>query len=241
MSVIRKMENIIPNRAKSTEGKWYGYSAQYKITEVKSLDEKEKKAYRITLTFPTAARTGIYPKEITIQESADDEHGWACYYYGMSEKEVSKAMRKMARRIAELQRLNNRLRRRNLQLESHFTKTIFDNEREQENRKGHDMRECEFCTSEIDTTKAVEGRDFTYLGEGEIAHINCAVKEFQYVCAECGTLWGLDNGGECEECNGSLDTITKKEVLKKLTYDAVQHYLPSELRGRFKVSYISKK
>ena len=229
----------LPNNAKSIEGKWYPFSGFYKVTTIKPLDE-EKQAYRFTVTFPTNVRTGIYPKEFAVQELKDDLNcGWACYYYGMNEKDVPREMRKMSAQIRELRRFNQRLQRRNRRLEDHFTKTLYDEEQERKNRDGYDIADCEFCSEKIDTKKDVEGRDFCYVGDGDMAHIDCAIKEFQYVCTECEYLWAEDFSTGCQECHAPLRRVKPGEVHKSLVYDALQHYAPHELKGKFKVVYVA--
>lgn len=244
---IQKQEpKIIPNKAKSVEGKWYPFQAQYQITEITKLDDERSgsKQYRITISFPDEARTGINPSEFAIQgRPQDKDYGWKCFYYGMTEKEVPEEMRKMAKVIRELRRYNRNLQSRNRKLEAHFTKTIYDEEREREKMEGYNIQECQFCGDRIDTKRDLEGRDYTYVGEdGDLAHLDCAVEAFSYVCSspECATLWTEDTEGDgtCPECHSELKKISAEEVKKRLVYNALQHYVPEELRGTFKVLYV---
>jgi len=98
----------LPNRSKSIAGKWYSFRGRYKIEECKEQPDKEHKAYRITVQFPSRPRIGIYPKEIALV--GPPHHRWACFYYqssnvdlGPSQTEFIDTLRRFTGHIEAIQ------------------------------------------------------------------------------------------------------------------------------------------
>lgn len=222
---------IIPNVAKSIDGKWYPLKSKFKIEKIdRDVDVDDTysgKKYKITIKFPTKFRTGIYPKQLALEGIKEK---WGCYYYGFSESEISKEMKILAGKVKDLQRQNKILKERNWALERHFTKTFFDKDQEIQKRE-KTREECSLCLGEIDLKKEIEGRDFIW-NDGEAMHLKCASEDFTYTCKKCGTLFlELEEDG-CSECGGKIIPISKEEVRKRLVYNALDHYLPEELRDK---------
>lgn len=228
------VERILPNAAKSVEGKWYGFRGKFKIDEVKQdpdVDETSKqRKFRITIVFPTKPRKGIYPKELALVGDTDG-NSWGCFGYRVFEKEMSKQMLRAAGQLRDARREIRRLKLRNHALERRFSQTAFENEYRHD-VQSYKKQDCEFCGVTIDKEKTIEGKDWVYLLEEEIAHLECATTHLNFRCTKCGILWGDDHEEGCPECGGQLEGLSRNEVRDRLKFDALKKYLPEELRER---------
>ena len=226
---------IIPNVAKSEEGKWYVFQSEYKIEEVEKkdspdYDETNYPHYKFTIKFPDDARTGIFPKDLVI---VGKDKSWSCHYYGAIHEEIEDYIIRMANKIKSLKNDNERLRTRNRKLEHHFTKTFFDEE--QINlRESREKEMCEYCNKEINKKTELEGRDWFYLVEEGIMHVDCGVKSFDHKCDDCGMVTSHDyiDGDGCPECSGKVRKISQKQVKQSLLYSVLKKYLPKELHDK---------
>ncbi len=45
----------------------------------------------------------------------------------------------------------------------------------------------------------------------ETAHMECILEETDLLCADCGYMTTTEDGAECPECAGVLDTLTEKD------------------------------
>jgi len=225
---------IIPNDAKSEEGKWYPFASEFKLEEILKKDdidyeENHYPCYKLTIKFSDEVRKGIYPKDLVLIGTNQD---WGSYYYRGMDEGVENYVIRMANRIKSMKSELARLRSRNHALELHFTKTRFDEDREQL-RRDHETENCEYCNESIDKKKLIEGKDWFYLAEEGIMHIECGVKSFGHKCKKCGFVFEYDFDSEgCPECGGHVERATVKEVRNNLTYSAIKKYLPEELRDR---------
>src|SRR3970040_2923827 len=157
---------IIPNDAKSEEGRWYPFASEFKLEEILKKDdidyeENHYPCYKLTIKFSDEARKGIYPKDLVLIGTNQD---WGSYYYRGMDEGVENYVIRMANRIKSMKSELARLRSRNHALELHFTKTRFDEDREQF-RRDHETENCEYCNESIDKKKQIEGKDGFYLAE----------------------------------------------------------------------------
>jgi len=225
----------IPNDHKSEAGKWYDFDGQIKVEEVEKdfdqYDHNEKQpVYRISLKIPSKYAVGIHKKECVI---SGVERNWATYYYQGLSDPIPKAMMNMSSKIRDLNRQLNELKQRNHALELHFTRTRFEEDLEYSRRK-KEKEECQYCYKEIEKTKQIEGRDWFYLNEDGIMHINCGVKCFDSICTECNAVFEADYCEEdgCPNCDGRMRSAKKKEIKEHLVYNAIKRYLPNELQNK---------
>lgn len=235
-------ENTIPNDHGSKEGVWYHPpNIAIKIEPIEKDPDPDDTypgtKYKMYVAIPTPYRKGIAIGQVELTNN--DEHSWMSRY-----SQGDDNVERLQKRLKDYKRTNKALQHRNHDLERHFTKTVYDERRQDHIRNGKLV--CEGCNVDLDLKNMIEGKDYIFTGEEHdlVYHLECAVKEFESVCSKCGILWSSDVDAFdkdeqdeviCPECGGSLEGISSDEVRKKLHYDALKKYLPKELHDKVKI------